>query len=62
MMLYLQATLDRLRISAHEFFETAYMWRFNKQGRVTPDFCIYLTDGVLPKYVVEYVLYLQGES
>lgn len=60
-MLYFHETLVRLRVSAHEFFETAYVWRFDKQGYVTPDYCVYITDGVLPKYVVGYLLHLQGE-
>ncbi len=59
MILYLQLKLVRLRITAHEFFETAYMWRFNKQGHITPDFCAYMLHGVIPAYVCAYLKHLQ---
>lgn len=58
-MLYFRAKLVELRISALEFFETAYVWQFDKQGHVSPDYCEYLLNGVLPKYVINYCKHLQ---
>jgi hypothetical protein len=59
MMLFFRAKLEELRLSALEFFETAYVWKFDKQPVVQEDFCQYLLHGVLPKYVVEYLKHLQ---
>lgn len=59
MLLYLYRKLDELRISAHEFFQLAYMAKFNKLMDLNDDFAQYLLHGVLPRYVVEYLKHLQ---
>ena len=59
MLLYLYQKLKELRISAHEFFQIAYMAKFNKLMDLNDDFAQYLLHGVLPKYVVEYLKHLQ---
>lgn len=61
-LLYFQAKLTELRLSAHEFLETAYVWRFGKQGHVTPDFCEYLNHGILPIYCIQYLKHLQEKE
>lgn len=62
MLLYFVQKIEELRLSAIEFFETAYVWQFKKQGHVTPDYCEYLQHGILPKYVIAYLQHLQKES
>lgn len=59
MLLYFCNTVEKLRTTPLEFFETAYIWRFDKLGHVTPDFCEYLNHGILPKYVVDYLNHLK---
>lgn len=64
MMLYFKAKLDELRITYHQFFMTAYQWRFNpaRLPSIDDDYCQFLLHGVLPKYVVEYLKHLQKEE
>ena len=67
MLLYLHAKVDQLRLSIYEFFETAYMWRFQKVGHVVPDYIHYVEHAHhpnydLPKYVKAYLAHLQQEE
>lgn len=51
----------RLNLSVLEMFETAWVWRFDKEPVVIPDYCNYLTHGILPKYVIEWVNHVKGD-
>jgi hypothetical protein len=62
MLLYFKEKIRQLDLSVLEAFETAYVYTFDKQGHVVPDYCEYITHGVLPKYVINWVKNLQGES
>ena len=64
MFLYFKAKLESLGMTYHQFFETAYQWRFNppKIPIISDDYCQFLIHGVLPKYVVEYLKHLQKEE
>lgn len=63
MHLYFHELVRRSKTTYLEFFETAYMWRFGKQGFLHADYSAYVSDAVLPRYVVEYVQFLmKGES
>lgn len=59
MMLYFHQKLRELQISAHEFFQLAYMAKFNKLMDLNDDYAQYLLHGILPKYAVEYLKQLQ---
>ena len=60
MILYFREACNRLNLTILEAFEVAYQWRFGKQGHVVPDYCEYVSHGVLPKYVQLWVSHLQG--
>ncbi len=62
MLLYYRQKQNQLNLSDHEMFETAYVWRFGHQGYVTPDYCAFVQHGVLPKYLVAWMQFLQGED
>jgi len=43
--------MEELRTTPIELFEIAYIAVFNKQGNIIPDYCVYIQDAILPKYV-----------
>lgn len=47
--------VDDLRLSPIELFETAYVSVFGKIGNITPDYCIYIQEAILPKYVCKWL-------
>lgn len=59
MLLYFQAKISELRLTYHEFFETAYQWRFGRLVMLDDDYAQFLLHSVLPKYVVEFLQHLQ---
>lgn len=59
MILYFRAKLEQLGLTYHEFFETAYHWRFGKLVTIDSDYAQFLLHSVLPKYVIEYLKHLQ---
>lgn len=61
MLLYLRNKLENLGLTYHQFFETAYQWRFNppQVPSLNDDYCQFLLHAVLPKYVVDYLKHLQ---
>lgn len=64
MLLYFRHKLERLGMSYHQFFETAYQWKFNppQLPSLSDDYCQFLLHSVLPKYVVEFLNHLQQEE
>lgn len=46
-------------MSAHEFFQLAYQWKFNKIMDLHDDFAQYLLHSVIPLYAREYIKHLQ---
>lgn len=59
MILYFKQKLDELRLSDHEFFETAYMAIFGKLHDCTSDTCQFRLHGIIPRYAIAYLQYLQ---
>jgi hypothetical protein len=62
MMLYLVATMNRLNVDTHTFFRMAHVWAFQKDPQIHDDVAQYQLHGVVPKYVVSYLKYIQGET
>lgn len=64
MLLYLRNKLENLGLTYHQFFETAYQWRFNppQVPSLNDDYCSFLLHGVLPRYVVAYLKHLQEKE
>lgn len=62
MYLYLREKLKELGDDEQRFFRTAYMWKFGKDYDCVSDVCQFRLHAVIPKYVGEYVNYLQGQQ
>lgn len=62
MLLFYKETVNRLRLTDLEAFETAYVAQFGKQGHVTPDLCQFKLHGVLPIYVINWVKALERKT
>ena len=62
MIPYMFCVMDRLRMNEEQFFRLAAYWRFKKEMPVVTDVVTYKTIGELPKYVVEYLHFLQGNE
>lgn len=60
MLLYLKAKIAELGTDEHQFFRTAYMWRFGKVLFSDTDALQYRLHAVVPKYVEDYIHHLQG--
>lgn len=61
MQLAFHQKLLELRLTYHEFFRVAYLWKFGKLQDLTADCADYRLCGHLPKYATEYLAHLQGE-
>lgn len=59
MILYFHQKLRELQMSAHEFFQLAYQWKFNKIMDLHDDFSQYLLHSVIPLYAREFIKHLQ---
>lgn len=64
MLLYLRNKLENLGLTYHQFFETAYQWRFNppQVPSLNDDYAQFLLHSVLPRYVVDYLKHLQEKE
>lgn len=64
MLLYFRAKLEQLNMSYHQFFETAYQWRFNppQMPSLNDDAAQFLLHAVLPRYCVEFLKHLQEKE
>lgn len=59
MLLYFNAKLTALRLTAHEFFHIAHVAMFKRDAQLEDDYAQFLLHGVLPKYVVNYLKEIQ---
>lgn len=59
MYLYLREKIRTLGDDEQRFFRTAYMWRFGKDHDCVTDVCQYRLHAIIPKYVADYIHYLQ---
>lgn len=59
MYLYLKEAITRCGNDDLLFFQTAYMFIFNKQHDCVADVCQYRLYAVVPTYVCSYVKHLQ---
>lgn len=57
----LRRKVEELHITYLQFFETAHLWRFQRQSAVATDYCEFLQNAVVAKYVQEFLDHL-GES
>lgn len=62
MVLYFHNKLKELRLTYHQFFDTAYYWRYGRQVDLRPDYAAYQLKGELPEYVLDYLYHLQQEE
>lgn len=51
MLLSFHNACERVKLSPAEFFRIAYIWKFQKDGCTTPDFCDFVLCGHHPEYV-----------
>ncbi len=59
MILYLEATMARLRVDEAYFFRISYNWKFQKVMDVSQDVSSYKAFRIVPVYVREYIKHLQ---
>lgn len=57
-MLLLETAIERTGKDDLQFFQTAYLYRFNKYGDVMNDVIAWRTHKEVPAYVKEYLKYL----
>lgn len=62
MLLYLRHCINQAKADEQSFFRSAYMWRFGKDADVSNDVCQYKLHAIVPKYVEEYVIHIQGKE
>lgn len=62
MLLYLRYYMNQAMVDEQSFFRSAYMWRFGKDADVSNDVCQYTLHAIVPKYVEEYVIHIQGKE
>lgn len=62
MMLSLYEQIKQLPIEEFELFERAYEFAHGTIGYVVPEYCCYVQHGVIPQYVIDYLLFLRGVS
>lgn len=58
MLLLLQEAIVRGGRDDLMFFQTAYIWRFNKQVDISVDVLAYRTQQRVPSYVLEYLRHI----
>lgn len=61
MILFFHHTLDALRLTPLEAFQTSYLWRFSpsRMPDLSTDFCQYTLHGLLPQYTVAWLQHLE---
>lgn len=62
MLLYLKHAIQQSGNDEHSFFRSAYYWKFQKVLTSDTDALQYRLHAVMPKYVEEYVVHLQGKA
>lgn len=55
MELLLKEAITRSGRTELEFFQSAYLWRFQKIATCVDDVCQYRLHAVIPKYIQEYL-------
>lgn len=60
MLLRLKLALERTRLTEHEFFAVAYYWKFNKVLYTDSDVVQFKLNGIIPKYVIQYLTDIGG--
>lgn len=58
MMLLLETAIERTGKDDLQFFQTAYLYKFEKYADVFGDVLAYRTQKVIPQYVKDYLKYL----
>lgn len=59
MTLYFHAQLTKLRMTYHDFFRMAYVWKFGQLKDLEADCGDYQNTGRLPPYVIAYLRHLK---
>ena len=62
MIPYMFCVMERLRMNEEQFFMLSHYWRFKRQVHPVQDIVNWKQTGELPKYVVEYLHFLQGNE
>lgn len=60
MLLYLANKIHELGDDPQRFFRAGYMWKFGKDHDCVNDVCQYKLHGIVPKYIEEYIRYIQS--
>lgn len=60
MLLKVQLCIDRLKANTLVFFQTAYMYKFQKFHDCKSDVLAFTEHSVVPAYVMSYVEHLEG--
>lgn len=62
MLLYLKHAIAQTGNNEHDFFRSAYYWRFQKVLCSDTDAIQYRLHAVVPKYVEEYIHHIQSKE
>jgi hypothetical protein len=60
MMLYLINQAKQLNLSEYDLFERAYEWVHGTEGYIVPEYCAYIQHGIIPQFVIDYMVHLQS--
>jgi hypothetical protein len=62
MMLSLYEQLRQINLPTFEVFERAYAHEFGIEGFINPEYCTFVQTGIMPQYVINYLLFLRSTS